>query len=154
MKYIIIGGRKCGTTSLEVFLNMQGFNVIRRERLFTNENGFKMWKQEFSDYQPIVIIRNPVNRAYSDWKYAIQEKRTKLNYRDYCLLEQSGSSSGELNPIKQSQFHKWFLKWDTELEIMTLEDMQNVKGFPKLNNVDGLISDEDKKWTEKKLNES
>ena len=72
MKYIIIGARKCGTTSLEVFLNMQGYNVVRREQLFTKKDGYKLYNQEFREYTPIVILRNPVDRAYYDLKYAIQ----------------------------------------------------------------------------------
>jgi len=153
MKYVIIGARKCGSTSLEVFLNMQGFNVVRREQLFTKHDGMKLFNQEFSGYTPIVILRNPVERAYSDWKYAIQEKRTTLNYRDYCNLENYDKGLGELNPIEQSKYKKWFMNWDMKIQIMNLDDMKKVRGFPKLNTTPGEISDEDKKWTEDKLNE-
>jgi len=154
LKYVIIGGRKCGTTSLEVFLNMQGFNVVRREQLFTKTDGFKLYCQEFSDYRPILILRDPTERAYSDWKYAVQEKRTKLNYRDYCLDKNNYNPGlGELNPIIQSQYTKWFKNWNLKIEVMTLEDMKKVQGFPKLNNTDGEISDEDRIWTQDRLNE-
>ncbi len=153
MKYVIIGGRKCGTTSLEVFLNMQGFNVVRREQLFTKNDGYDLYNLEFSGYQPILILREPVDRAYSDWKYAKQEKRTELNYRDYCLFENYNNGLGELNPLAQSNYKKWFDNWNMKIDIMTLEDMQKVKGFPKLNSVDGKISKEDRQWTKDKLNE-
>jgi len=153
MKYVIIGGRKCGTTSLEVFLNMQGFNVVRREQLFTKNDGYELYNQEFSEYQPILILREPVDRAFSDWKYSVQEKRTELNFREYCLTENYSPSLGELNPIKQSKYKKWFMNWNIELEIMSLEHMQKQKGFPRINTTEGEISEEDRKWTKDKLNE-
>jgi len=160
MKYVIIGGRKCGTTSLEVFLNMQGFDVVRREQLFTKNDGFKLYNQEFSEFTPIVILRNPVDRAYSDWKYATQKKRSEcfdkkrpLRYREYCLKENYNPGLGELNPLVQSKYSKWFMNWDIKIQIMNLEDMKKVKGFPKLNTTEGEISKEDRKWTQDKLNE-
>ena len=153
MKYVIIGGRKCGTTSLELFLKIQGFDVVRREQLFTKNDGFKLYEQEFYDRQPILILRNPIDRAYSDWKYARQEKRTELNYRDYCELENYNAGLGELNPIKQSNYKQWFKNWNITLDIFQLEDMQKVKDFPKINSTDGEISEYDRNYTEDKLNE-
>ena len=160
MKYVIIGGRKCGTSSLEVFLNMQGFNVVRREQLFTKNDGYDLYNLEFSDYQPVLILREPIDRAYSDYKFAVQEKRPKcfnkkgvLSFREYCLLENYDPGMGELNPLKQSNYKKWFDNWNMKIDIMTLEDMKKVKGFPKLNSVEGKISKEDRAWTKDKLNE-
>ena len=153
MKYVIIGGRKCGTTSLEIFLKMQGFDVERREQLFTKTDGYDLYSHEFPDREPILILRNPVDRAYSDWKYAVQEKRTELNYRDYCELDNYHPSLGELNPLKQSNYKQWFKNWNIVMDIFQLEDMQKVKGFPKINSTDGKISEFDRNYTEDKLNE-
>ena len=153
MKYVIIGARKCGTTSLEVFLNMQGFDVVRREQLFTKHDGYDLYNLEFSEYTPIVILRNPVDRAYSDWKYAVKEKRTTLNYRDFCNFENYDPGLGELNPIRQSKYEKWFDNWNMKIQIMSLKDMTKVKGFPKINTTEGEISKDDRKWTEEKLND-
>jgi len=153
MKYVIIGGRKCGTTSLELFLKMKGYDVVRREQLFTKKDGYKIWKHEYSDREPILILRNPIERAYSDWKYAKQEKRTELNYRDYCELKNYNPSLGELNPLKQSKYYNWFKKWDMKIYIVSLDQMIKTQGFPKLNSIDGKISIKDRKWTKEKLNE-
>ena len=153
MKYVIIGGRKCGTTSLEVFLNMQGYDVVRREQLFTKTDGYDQYSHEFSDRQPILILRNPIERAYSDWKYALQEKRTTLSYKEYCETPNYHPSLGELNPLEQSNYKKWFKNWDMEIDLMSLEDMKKVKGFPELNTTEGEISDKDREWTKNRLNE-
>ena len=153
MKYVIIGGRKCGTTSLEIFLKIKGYDIVRREQLFTKNDGFDLYSHEFSDRQPILILRNPVDRAYSDWKYAIQKKRTELNYRDYCLLENYDPGLGELNPLEQSNYKKWFKNWNINLDIFQLQDMQKIKDFPKINSTEGEISKEDRNYTEDKLNE-
>ncbi len=148
MKYLIIGGRKCGSTSLEVYLNMQGYNVLRREQLFTNIKGFETYENQYPDYKLVLILRNPIDRTYSDWKYAIQEKRTELNYRDYCL-----KIEGVNNPLRQSNYKEWFKNWNLKMYIMTLEDMQKIPNFPKLNNVDGEMSKEDRQWTKDRLDE-
>lgn len=45
------------------------------------------------------------------------------------------------------------MNWDLKIEIMSLEDMKKVKGFPKLNTTEGDISESDRLWTEIRINE-
>jgi len=154
MKYIIIGGRKCGSTSFEKYLKEKNIDVIRVEQLFTKLDGFEIYQREYNDRQPIVILRNPVDRAYSDWKYSFKKNRTKLNYRDYCLDTANYSQAiGELNPIIQSKYSIWLKKWNIKLDILSLEEMKTISDFPLENTTKGKISDIDRKWTEDKLNE-
>lgn len=143
MKYCIIGGRKCGTTSLQKYLKSKGVEVERREQLFTKYDGFNIYSQEFSEYQPILILREPVDRCFSDWKYAVKTHRTKLKYRDYCIESNYNPGLGELNPLSQSNYKKWLEPWKNIIGFR-FEDLIKIPEFPKENQTDGEISNEDR----------
>lgn len=65
--YIIVGVQKCGTTSLGKYMRDKGFEVIEAERYFLN-TGFAE-NHDYSNYTPIIVTRNPIERAWSDYKY-------------------------------------------------------------------------------------
>ena len=65
--YIIVGVQKSGTTSLGKYMRDLGYEVIEDERNFLNIDKAK--NHDYSNYTPIVVTRNPIERAWSDHNY-------------------------------------------------------------------------------------
>lgn len=72
MKYLIIGCRYNGTTSLEKFLKQKGWDVIRNESIFDNPKGFEEWYFKFKIYKPIIILSAKKKHLF-DFKYLLQK---------------------------------------------------------------------------------
>jgi len=72
MKYIIIGCRYNGTTSLEKFLKNRGWNVIRNESIFDSNGGFEEWYFKYKTYKPIIILSAKKKHLF-DFKYLLQK---------------------------------------------------------------------------------
>jgi len=132
--YIVIGGRKCGSTSMEEYLKSFGHDVIRVEQLFTKTNGPDIYLKQFSNRIPVVIIRNGVDRAWSDYWYSVNDKGLHSTYEEYLDNPPSYDyRTGDLNPISQSNYRKWFKIWkNVDLQVRWLEDMWDLPKFPHL----------------------
>jgi len=65
-KYDIVGIQKSGTTSLQSFLINKGFDVISNDWIAQEVDSALNY-----DYKriPIIITRDPVKRAFSDFKF-------------------------------------------------------------------------------------
>ena len=132
---IIIGGRKCGSTSLEKYLQPRTKVCMRVEQLFTTENGPEIYEKNYKDLTPIVILRDPVERAHSDHRFAVKKGRTTLSFEDYCIETLGVNTTlGNLNPIQQSNYDYWLDKWKhINIKVVYLEQMQLLPGFPQEN---------------------
>jgi len=138
LSYIVIGGRKCGSTSLQKYLQNYGHDCIRVEQLFTRHDGPKIYLEKYSNRVPVVIIRNPADRVWSDYWHSKRMGRNVMNYEEYCKFEQYDSEFfGDLNPISQSNYRKWFKNWkDIDLQARWLEDLTQLSSFPHLTKGD------------------
>ena len=64
-KYDIIGVPKCGTTSLGKYLRDKGYDIIETETNWTQINTAENYNMFHRT--PIIIVRNPIERAWSDY---------------------------------------------------------------------------------------
>lgn len=109
IRYEIVGIPKCGTTSLGLYLKQRGYEVEESELQF-----FDIHKALTHDYYfrtPIIVTRNPIERAWSDYNYFQRESIKKA-----CDFS----------------FYKYGLQmWDGL--IYSLEYLKTVKDFPIIN---------------------
>jgi hypothetical protein len=106
--YIIVGVQKSGTTSLGKYMRDLGYEVIEDERNFLNIDKAK--NHDYSHYTPIVVTRNPIDRAWSDYN----------------------SFGVSLENACDNSFYKAGLQmWDSL--IYSLEYLQTLPDFPKVN---------------------
>jgi len=68
-KYHIVGIRRCGTLSLEKYLKAKGHKVVRNESIFGVPHGISAHLKYYPDYQPIFIIRDPIQRIFSHYNF-------------------------------------------------------------------------------------
>lgn len=115
-KYMIIGVRKSGTQSMYQKMITDGFDVEIFEGRFTIP--------EFAsthDYSriPIVVIRDYVERAWSDYQY----------FKDY---DPPINPNGLDDALEPSRYKKYLKLWKTPL-IFTLGYLKTLDGFPRIN---------------------
>jgi hypothetical protein len=75
-RYIIIGSPKCGTRTLLKFLRKRGYDIVARETWC-----LKVERAEIFPYDthiPILITRNPIERAWSDMQYFYSTYRDSI----------------------------------------------------------------------------
>lgn len=111
-KYYIAGFPKCGTKSFSKYMRNRGYDIIDGELDVTNiivaEN------YDYYDRTPIIITRNPIERAWSDFH----------NFHRKTLSEACDWS-----------FYKAGLQmWDAL--IYSLEYLKKLDGFPHENITD------------------
>jgi|LWDU01.1.fsa_nt_gi hypothetical protein len=114
-KYMIVGVRKSGTQSLKKYLIDKGFNIECFEGRFSLPEYYNT-----HDYSriPIVILRDPVERAWSDYEY-FKEYNPPMN------------PNGLSDSIEVSKYDKYLKHWDCI--IFSLEDLMKLDDFPKIN---------------------
>lgn len=135
-KYLIVGARKCGTTSLEKFMKDAGIDVKRHEQLFTRIDGVDYFLSHYNDRIPIVILRNPIDRIESDWQYDSFGGFPKPDrFESYCLRQHYNETWGERNPVLQSYYKKWLNNWKKipSLTIINFHVMIRNGDFPHEN---------------------
>jgi len=135
-KVVIVGCQKCGTTSLLKWLQQYfpNENLFRNETWFHRKDGVKEYLKYCSDYRPVIILRDPVERAWSEYNYQIKRKIYTHSYPD--AIEKLGYDEvvGETNPIAQSCYLRWIETWmEFRPIILHLEQMQKILDFPKKN---------------------
>lgn len=122
---IILGCRKSGTTALEKYLQDKTIVCIREECIWTSEGGPEYYNKLYKDLTPIVILRNPIDRAVSAWKYAIKRRRISrdMTFEEYIIHTQGTNA----DVIKQSNYEYWRKKWSSiNILYVYLEDMKDI----------------------------
>ena len=159
-KMLIIGAHKCGTTSLQRYYESRGCEVIRNTQLFTCWDGPVIYKRKYADYIPVVILRDPVKRAWSDYHHRLRRDMIKGNtpYEVYCKQKSGWYSDylelGELNIIEISKYKQWLKNWhEIDPLVLRLEEMQQDEDFGKVNSHWHIgITEEQKKFTRELIN--
>ncbi len=123
MKYHILGIERSGTTSLEAKLNAQGHEVVRHEWAYCCK-GVKAWHDKyFADYIPTFIVRDPVERCYSDYQYAISQRQIENISYIHALLKYPRFGQG-------SCYTKWLDQFPARaifhLEILNMEHLNKL----------------------------
>ena len=160
-KMLIIGAHKCGTTSLQRYYEARGCGVIRNTQLFTRWDGPNIYRKKYSDYIPVVILRNSVERAWSDYHHRLRRDmiRNDMSYEEYCVENSRKFTDnlqlGELNIIEISKYKQWLKNWhDIDPLVLRLEDMIDGGDFPSQNTGWHIgITQEQKKFTRELINE-
>jgi len=107
--YVIVGVRKSGTTALFNYMLSLGFMVRKSEFSFQNVNDAESW--DYSNFTPIIIVRNPIERAWTD----------------YNTLGHFNMKEGCDNSYYKSGLQMW------NALIYSLEDLSRLPDFPHLN---------------------
>jgi len=152
---LIIGAHKCGTTSLQKYYEDRGCDVVRNTQLFTRWDGPEIYKRKYPDFIPVVILRDPVERAWSDYHHRLRRDMVPVDftYEMYCrhssIYYNNYLKQGELNIIQISKYKQWLDIWhDINPLVLRLEEMKHNEGFGTAN--DGWhigITEEQKKFT-------
>ena len=124
--YVIVGFPKCGTQSLVEFLHKNRIDCLSREAwIVIGQQGVEYYNNHCSAYTPIIITRNPVERAWSDYWYTIQ-----LN-KDEGLTETKRKEL--LEKVSRDSFYDKNIHFWKKLKpvILRFESLLQQVGFPQ-----------------------
>jgi len=80
-KYCIIGVPKCGTTSLGKYLRDKKYDVIEKETNWLDVGCAENY--DMYDRTAIIIVRNPIERAWSDYNHWHRSLTESCNWSYY-----------------------------------------------------------------------
>lgn len=135
-----MGFPKCGQISMQEYLQTRFAGMPSRNEIpwkYTAVAEFTTMyiKRAHPDfyYQPMFIIRDPVERCWSAFMYLGRSERFET-YFDYMQNQNYYNSFGVANPIIQSNYSRWLKPWQHLNPVMIwMEDMQKNPNFPHLN---------------------
>ena len=138
-KYLVIGTPKCGQTSLVEYLikRFGGEFVADRAEIIWRDDGIELFvKNGYEEnYRPIIIIRDPIERIWSDWNHLGQGYGFKT-FLDYLRNDSNKDLGGlgEYNPIKRSNYEKYIKRWQKyDPIVLDMEDMIRNPNFGHRN---------------------
>jgi len=128
-KYVIIGVSKSGTTSLFKYLDDRHVHVIKSDGWFFGSNSDVIRRDEnLKDYRPIIIFRNPIQRAWSHFWWMTRTKKEKDTPKEVLDIRLEKAS-------RYSFYLKNLDKWlDLDPIILSFEIVRSIKNFPIENN--------------------
>ncbi len=123
--YILVGVSKCGTTSMVKYLKDNGYDIVKQDGWFWDSKFIDDFKH---DKTPLIVIRNPIERAWSHYNYSFQnkpEEATPQHIVDRRLEECSRKSA-------YTYFlARWMEKFDTV--VLRYEEFVDLDDFPHEN---------------------
>lgn len=125
---------KCGTVSLEQYLKdrFPGKEARRIEQIWKNNVDKVIEMRPPEDWHYVIILRDNVDRIWSSYHYF--DMYDKMSLEEYLNYDTHGYRMGIANPIKQADYGHWLKIWQPLNPIITtLEEMQQLEGFPHLN---------------------
>ncbi len=136
----VVGFPKCGTVSLEKYLKRKfpepQISVVRFEYAW-KRHGVKAYEEKHSNKRPVIIVRNPVDRILSAFRYFEFYKKMSLEE----FLKDKVDHDGRLgtgDPIECSDYQKWINKWmHLDPIVVKLETMRALGNFPNENPTEG-----------------
>ena len=108
-KYSIVGVPKCGTSSMGEYMRKFGFDVTEDELYFMDKENYP-----HKDRIPIIILRDPIERAWSDFNF----------FKDFHDTIQKA--------CKWSRYYEGIKLWNNPI-IFHLEELQKIPEFPHYN---------------------
>lgn len=138
-KYLVIGFPKCGQTSLAEYLHKRfgSENNADRGEIIWKPDGIELFEKNgyAENYRPVIIIRDPIKRIWSDWNHLGRGYGFKT-FEEYLQnKKQEGFGGlGEYNPVKRSNYEKYIKRWAKyDPIVLELEEMQKNPNFPHHN---------------------
>ncbi len=110
-----------------------GKDIVRWEQLFTRVDGTERYEAKHHDRTPVIILRDPIERTWSDYQYQLYMKKEGVPHslNDACKEKRYDPVMGQRGIISQSKYGYWIKPWlKFEPIILQLEVMQKAKGFP------------------------
>lgn len=127
--YVIVGFPQCGAQSLAEYLHKNGINCLSNEAwILLGEQGIEYYQKHCSEYNPIIVTRNPVERAWSDYWYTIQLNKDQgltETLRKALLKKVSGDS------FYDRYMGLWIKKFEPVL--LRFESLLQQEDFPQEN---------------------
>lgn len=147
----VVGFPKCGTVSLQHLLG-QG---TRRYEYIYMKNGIEKFLKEQKDRQPVIIVRDPVERIWSAYAYFDQFR--EMSFAEFLeKREIKDERLGIDDPIEQADYWKYIKPWlKFNPLIYKLEEMKKDPRFKWRNKTTKhrAINEEERELLIKKLNE-
>ena len=130
-EYVIVGVSKCGTTSTTKFLGDLGYHIEKQDGWFwSKDHIYEFGKSQTTvGKKAIIIIRNPIERAWSHYHYMFKKK--PLEDTTEQIKQQRLEYVSRL-----SCYDPWLNIWKVyvpDLILLTYEDLIGLDGFPHEN---------------------
>lgn len=111
--YNIIGFMKCGSTLLQEIMIAAGYDVIRHEWYVVDPRGLKSHEQLYSDRIPIIMVRNPIARAWSHIHYFGRHNNPQYpkDPIEFINDKRIDPTYFDMNPISVSNYAKHIKRW-------------------------------------------
>jgi len=155
-KFIVLGFMKCGQNSVVEWLQAKHHTVILNERLIEPKY-IKEWEKCYSDFRPVIVVREPIERCWSQYWYMEWNKR--MSYEDFLKHDFHGRSD-QSDPKIISDYRRWLVPWLKHNPLIyMLEYLKTLKDFPHVNSTTrkGLkypkMTDKDRELTKRFLKE-
>ena len=148
-KFVIIGFPKCGQVSIIDYMRTKNKDIIvKKDELIWNKKGPEIFLEKYSDRViPFIITRDPIERMWSaynyfqfggdDWEHGHGDPPIchQMSFPKYLDLKGYEHHLGEMNPVSQSNYAKWYVHWKDLGLIKTfrLEDLKKTENFPHKN---------------------
>lgn len=118
IKYHIVGIEKCGTQSLKAKLLQEGHEVVCHEWLYPFKKGPEFHNKYFPDHVALFILRNPIERCYSDYRYAVNRSQIREMSLAEALKKFPRFAQG-------SCYDKWLEFWSDScyVEVLNLDEI-------------------------------
>lgn len=137
-KVAIIGLPRAGTTSFKKYLESKGIEVTRPE-IFYLKDGQKHARKHLSDYQLVVVTRNPIERLRSCYKaFHFDDKMTFEQFvqRNHPAEWEAMGLCNLVNMIDEDYAKRW---QDFDITYIDTSELSQLEGYPHENR-NGLIS--------------
>ena len=130
-KIYIAGIKKSGSTSLEAFLKKRGFVVVREESIFDHYAGPLKYRLQYPDYQTLFIMREPIERIWSEYHYRRYYQAGQRN-EIRCSFGEALARYSDI--IMTSDYRRWIDRWSSTNPItVKLEELKKLEEFSKSN---------------------
>lgn len=94
----------------------EGFSTGESSHYMVNPNAMKKIKQVVPDIKLIVLLRNPIDRAYSHYRLEVKQKRENLTFEEALEIEDKRISNEIEKMVKQNIFSEKFYYWSYKFQ--------------------------------------
>lgn len=137
-KVAIIGLPRAGTTSLKKYLESKGIEVTRPE-IFYLKDGQKHAEKYLSDYQLVVVTRNPIERlksCYNAFRFYETLTFEQFVQRNHPREWEAMGLCNLVNMTDEDYAKRWA---EFDVTYIDTAELSKLEGYPHLNK-DGFMS--------------